>query len=544
MSCPAFSFAKVFLCNSSLLSLLALPFCGAAEIPLEVQKSTVVTFPSESGKTYKLLSATDPSPASWALAQDGIQGTGGKVTVFYKSEGDQKLFFKVEEGPATNPDQKPLYALARLDLSRRDLTGYQLAGQVLNGFNLDSSIFDRANLKGADLTGANLPLVSAQGADLSNARVAGVNASRANFSGANLSGVKFSNANLNRANLSGANLTGTSFEVCNLTFVNLAGQNLANRSFRGSSFDGANLRGADFSGADLRETVFYQTSQVFSEGIRLDGANCEGAYLAGLNLTGSDLRRTFLRGAEVGGSGLADVNLSGNDLTLLIASTQVGGLFLIKPLLTHANLRNANLYGASLRWADLRGADLTGADLSYADLAGADLTGATGFDTNQPGIYFGDGAPAGGGGGGGGGYGGYSYGGGGGSAGPFAYATLPDGSQKSGPNPGSNFAPATVPPRIHLTINETGVKTESNLTYSGNHYYDGAVDIGQVAGWSTARGIIAVLGFTPVEHYVSEYYATVTTLTYTFLFDTPTSGRLFRNLGTPKTLIGTFDINP
>jgi hypothetical protein len=71
MSSLGLPFAKAFVRTLSLLSLA--PLCGAAEIPLEVQKSTVITFPSESGKTYKLLSAADPSPANWDLAQDGIK---------------------------------------------------------------------------------------------------------------------------------------------------------------------------------------------------------------------------------------------------------------------------------------------------------------------------------------------------------------------------------------------------------------------------------------------------------------------------------------
>ncbi len=532
MSSEGRPLVRTFVCTLPLLSSLIAPPVCAAEIPLDVQKSTVITFPSESGKSYKLLSATDPSPTNWALAEDGIQGTGGKVTIFYKSEGDQKLFFKVEEGPATNPGQIPLYALARLDLSHRDLTGYQLAGQRLNGFNLDSVLLDGANLSGADLRGASIFRGSAQGADLSNAKVEGFSAYQANLSGANLTGDKFVGASFYGANLFGANLTGTSFESCNLSFANLSAHDLSNRSFHGSFFDGANLRGCDFSGSDLRGAVFYQTAQVLSEGIRIDGANCEGAYLAGLALSGADLRRTILRGAEVGGSGLADVNMSGNDLTLLSASPNIGGL-LLKPNLARANLRNANLRGASLRWADLSGADFTGADLSYADLAGANLNGATGFDTNQPGIYFGDGLT-----GGGGGYGGYGYGGGGGSY-IYAYATLPDGSQKSGSNPGDIFAaaPAQAPARLHFLIEEAGVKTELDLTFSGGHYYAGGVDKGRVDAWTTERGIIAHLALVPDQGYAY----------YTLLFSTKSSGQLFRkpnyNLS-PNILIGTFNITP
>src|SRR3954471_7196213 len=97
------------------LSLLALPLAfltaNAADVSMKAEKAMVITFPSQQQKTYKVLAA-QTAQGAWTTLQDGIVGTGGEVTIFYKSESDQKLFFKVEtsDGP---PGQRSLLSLAR-----------------------------------------------------------------------------------------------------------------------------------------------------------------------------------------------------------------------------------------------------------------------------------------------------------------------------------------------------------------------------------------------------------------------------------------------
>src|SRR5262245_20571498 len=73
---------------------------AGAEVEIHVEKSATITFTSENNRAYKLLAAEDPA-RTWHMLQDGIAGTGGEVTIFYKSESDQKLFFKIEtsDGP-------------------------------------------------------------------------------------------------------------------------------------------------------------------------------------------------------------------------------------------------------------------------------------------------------------------------------------------------------------------------------------------------------------------------------------------------------------
>src|SRR6185436_9300532 len=103
------------------------------------------------------------------------------------------------------------------------------------------------------------------------------------------------------------------------------------------------------------------------------------------------------------------------------------------------NFKNANLQGASLRACIFVNADLTGADLSYANIAGANLLGATGFDPNQPGIWFGDGSKD--------FLGNYT---------PYARTILPDGTYKTGGNPGTSPVPS-VPAKLHFSADENNV---------------------------------------------------------------------------------------
>ena len=87
-----------------LLSSLFLPTFTAAiiaeEVTMKAEKAVVITFDSQTQRNYKLLGAENAA-GQWSTLQDGIVGTGGEVTIFYKSESDQKLFFKVEtsDGP-------------------------------------------------------------------------------------------------------------------------------------------------------------------------------------------------------------------------------------------------------------------------------------------------------------------------------------------------------------------------------------------------------------------------------------------------------------
>src|SRR5687767_1954651 len=199
------------------LTLFVSPFvCGAnaEEVAMTAERATVITFPSQTQRTYKLLAAQS-AVGEWQTLKDGIVGTGGEVTIFYKSESDQKLFFKVEtsDGP---PGQRSLLSLANLDISNEDLSGYNFEGADLRGFKFRSTQFDGANLVAANISEADFDSADFTGADLSHAVAVNVNLQRTTFNQANLEGVRFVGGRLNYADFRNANLKGVVFERAEL----------------------------------------------------------------------------------------------------------------------------------------------------------------------------------------------------------------------------------------------------------------------------------------------------------------------------------------
>jgi uncharacterized protein YjbI with pentapeptide repeats len=109
----------------------------------------------------------------------------------------------------------------RLDLTKVNISGFNLVQFKLKGFN-----FTGADLKGAKLTGANLAGADLTGADLTEANLRGADLTGADLTGANLTGAKLTGADLTGANLTGANLTGANLTGAVLTEANLFGANL------------------------------------------------------------------------------------------------------------------------------------------------------------------------------------------------------------------------------------------------------------------------------------------------------------------------------
>src|SRR5688572_2149795 len=190
---------------------------AAEEVTMKAEKAVVITFPSQPSRTYKVLGA-ETADGPWRSLQDGITGTGGEVTVFYKSESDQKLFFKVE-GREGTPAQQSLLAMARLDLSKQNLNGIQLPGHDLELFTLSGASFANANLAGANLSSVVASETSFRGADLRGIVTDG--------------GTSFGGASFNGANLEGTRL-----------WARLANTDFRNARLNGASFVFSSLRGA------------------------------------------------------------------------------------------------------------------------------------------------------------------------------------------------------------------------------------------------------------------------------------------------------------
>jgi uncharacterized protein YjbI with pentapeptide repeats len=109
-------------------------------------------------------------------------------------------------------------SLARIDLSRGELAGFQLPGADLTAATLDT-----ANLSDLTLTGSSLYAASLRGAGLTNVHLDSANLESADLSGARLLNVSLRHANLAHAKLEGAVIVSADLRDSDLSGVNLRG---------------------------------------------------------------------------------------------------------------------------------------------------------------------------------------------------------------------------------------------------------------------------------------------------------------------------------
>jgi uncharacterized protein YjbI with pentapeptide repeats len=501
----------------------ALAIVRAEDVEMKAEKAMVITFPSQTQRTYKLLAAPNAS-GTWATLKDGIVGTGGEVTIFYKSESDQKLFFKVEtsDGP---PGQRSLLSLANLDISGENLSGYDLEGADLRGFKFEGTQFDGANLVAANISEGIFDSADFTGADLSHVVAANVKMEGASFSAANLDGVRFVGGSLRRADFRNANMKGVQFDGVDISEANLAGVTLTNLSFRsvtGGELDQIDFRGANLAGADLSR---HSASFTKFDSANLTGVNFEGVSFQNVSMKNRDLRSIFLRGivvyfgdwSGINGAGvdlslselgrsifLADANLAGANLEGAIFASNYGFPGPWAGGFTNINFRGANLKGAFLQVLSFQNCDFTGADLSFADVAGSTFQGCLGLDTEQPGMNF--------------------------------YNTTLDGTVRTGKNPGDGEAPAIIPPKLQLSREGYPVVTieleppkqrTAPLGPISEFRISGEALIGEYT-W-TSRGRVGTLRLAAPEFG-----------NYKLLFTSATGGQLFSAGHVDSSRVGTF----
>jgi uncharacterized protein YjbI with pentapeptide repeats len=205
------------------------------------------------------------------------------------------------------------------------------------GRDLNSAIFDFANLPKVAFSGADL-----EGAKFQQAQLQGASFDRADLRGAWFFGSQLQNASLSGAQLQGARLDSAQLQGALLEFAHL----------QGASLDGAHLQGAlldraELEGASLRDTQLQGATLTFAE---LQGATLDAAWLKG----------AVLDGAHLEGASLHLAKLSG------------------------ASLKRAQLQGASLRQADLIASDLSAAFLWRADFGAASKDAAALVDLRLP----------------------------------------------------------------------------------------------------------------------------------------------------------------
>lgn len=260
----------------------------ADEINLVVRKSIQVEFQTQPGKNYQLFSAPNVE-ATYQPLGEPLAGTGGRVTLFYNTEVDQKVFFKV--GEATAGPVPSLHQLSRLDLNGADLTGRVLTSESFVRADLRDAILRNADLRGVNFDRANLRWTDFTGADLRGASLRGVYLLKNNFANADLRGVDFFFAgfvegpfNFKEANFEGSDLTHNFLMRSDFTGANFSGARLRSTSMQDSVFRGADLTGADFafanlSRADLTGAKGFDASRpgtIFDATIMPDGSTRSG----------------------------------------------------------------------------------------------------------------------------------------------------------------------------------------------------------------------------------------------------------------------------
>ncbi|MBC8244318.1 MAG: hypothetical protein H8E20_07985 [Verrucomicrobia bacterium] len=78
----------------------------AQNVQLDIERSVKVEFNSQKGYSYNVYGTSDPAKKTgWKLLGGG-DGTGENIVFFYRTETDQKVFFKVESEPS-GPGEEP-----------------------------------------------------------------------------------------------------------------------------------------------------------------------------------------------------------------------------------------------------------------------------------------------------------------------------------------------------------------------------------------------------------------------------------------------------
>lgn len=230
-----------------------------------------------------------------------------------------------------------------------------------------------------DLSGANLSRAELSQFDLSNTDLSGANLSEAkliqvNFEGAILTGAKFIKADARTANFHKAELVDANFSdavLCKAVF--------AEAYLRGAIFRGANLERASFNRAMIDEADFSDSNLIRSllNDISLNEyLGTDITTFKGANMSKAEIRFSFLPHID-----LRDANLSGADLS----ASYLGEADLCRAKLHAARCLRTNLTQAVCELADFSEVDLSEGNLINVKLNGSNLTGARLWETQRAG---------------------------------------------------------------------------------------------------------------------------------------------------------------
>jgi hypothetical protein len=90
----------------TLALIVAVQSLQAQEVQLDIERSVKVEFNSKKGYSYNVYGTSDPAKKTGWKLLGGEEGTGENIVFFYRTESDQKIFFRVESEPS-QPGEGP-----------------------------------------------------------------------------------------------------------------------------------------------------------------------------------------------------------------------------------------------------------------------------------------------------------------------------------------------------------------------------------------------------------------------------------------------------
>ncbi len=182
--------------------------------------------------------------------------------------------------------------------------------------------------------------------------------------GWNLSGTDFSNANLAGIRLTGSNLTGANFSGVSLARASLEGAKFAGVTLSGATFMQTTFGDGDFTGADLSGTHFNSVSGTFA-------GNNNGGNFTNADFTGAVMNSSWYADNVTPNFDVVNPNFSGANFTNVAFTPPINGFALV---FDNANFSNANFTGASFNGTPQRNVRFQTANFTGADLSGVTMT--------------------------------------------------------------------------------------------------------------------------------------------------------------------------
>lgn len=249
---------------------------------------------------------------------------------------------------------------------RRDLTGWDLSEQ-----NLEGASFRSANVRGTNFEDAVIT-----GADFSSEfdSILGVGAVR-NTTDTLTAAQLYSTASYKNKNLAGVSFEG----------ISVAGWDLSEQNMDGSNFNSGDLTGTDISDSSVKNASFNNTTKY---GFTADQLYSTTSYKAG-NLGSIDLGSNDLTGWSFAGqdltnasfyrSNMTDADFTDARINGTIFESALNGSFSKEQLYSTASYKDKDLRGINLRSNNMSGWDFTGqnmqnAHVGYTSLGGANFT--------------------------------------------------------------------------------------------------------------------------------------------------------------------------